>query len=431
MDRGIAVNREHMWALAATLGAKKVELARQVACYVPASELEEFVAASDEPLINVESALQISKLLFSDLKIGARLKLKTTKSGDRLSTGKKQLEALKRQHPVIPVILEYREASKLGSMIVTILEAARQEGDLWVVHGEIVTTRADTGRLAMRHPNLQNVPTRTAEGREVRAGFVARPGMLLISVDYSQIELRLLAHAAQEPNMLRIFREGGDIHLDTAMRAFGISDPKKVDKHLHRAPCKNVNFGIGYGLSASGLFDQMVVTFATANLPLPKWLTIDWCTTFIEAWFALYPKARDYFDLQHYRARRYGIVWTMFGRVKRVPQVRSCHARIREEGLRQAGNMPIQGDAADVFKIGMARVERLLAEWRAMGVYAEALLPIHDELLIEADEKWADTIRVMVEVEMARALVDSEGVLHSRCPILAEGSTMSEWRKAA
>lgn len=430
MQMGVAIDREYLWNLSSRLSKRKAELSREISSYVPLEKLEEYASGSDDSedlVLNPESAPQISKLLFEQLRVGSRERLKRTKSGSRISTGKKQLETLKHRHPVIPLILEYRECSKLDSTYCSTLPAiARWDQDSWRVYTTIVTTRTDTGRLASRGPNLQNIPARTDLGREVRAAFVPRPGCKLLSVDYSQIELRLLAHAANEPNMLRIFAEGGDIHLDTAMRAFGITDPKLVDKNLHRAPCKNVNFGVGYGLGPPGLYDLMALTFATARLPIPKWMTVEWCGEFIQKWFDLYPKCRDYFELQHYRARRYGIVWTMFGRVRRVPEVQSSIERVRAAGLRQAGNMPIQGDAADVMKIGMARVERLLAAWRASGIYVEALLPIHDELLIEVAEEWAEEVLAGVEMEMAAALDGFE----MRCPILAEGKVMDHgWVK--
>lgn len=432
MKVGVAIDREGLWALSDHLEARRVDLRKQIASYVPTQALEQFVTdSSDDLSINPESSDQISDLLFDQLKIGANLDLKKTKSGARISSGKKQLEALKRLHPVIPLILQYREASKLkGTYTDKMPRIARQAADgSWRIYGQIVTTRTETGRLAMRDPNLQNIPARTAEGRRVRAQFIPSPGKAMISVDYSQIELRLLAHASHDENMLRIFLAGGDIHLDTAMRAFNIADPKLVDKMLHRAPCKNVNFGVGYGLGPPGLYDLMAVTFATAGLDMPKWLTIEWCAEFIEKWFALYPMCRNYFELQHYRARRYGIVWTSFGRVRRVPEVYSTHNRIRQAGLRQAGNMPIQGMSADVIKIGMARVERRFEILRQEGIYVEALLSIHDELLIECDPDWADYIKETVTWEMEQALVNTDGVLECRCPILAEGKVMNRWEK--
>ena len=454
MRMGVGIDKEWLWELGSKLESRKVELRKEISSYVPPDKLEEFVSSSSGEgeggmglELNVESAEQVATLLFKLLGVGSGRQLKRTKSGKRVSTGKKQLETLKREHAIVPLILEYREASKLKNTYTDRLpEIARlhprgeeclicgrpHREDHWRVHTEILTTRTDTGRLASKSPNLQNIPVRTVLGREVRKAFVPQPGWKLVAADYSQFELRLLAHLSRDANMLRIFREGGDIHLATAMRAFGIDDPKKVDKILHRAPCKNVNFGIAYGLTYLGLYDLMALTHATAGVPVPDWLDEAWCMEFILKWFELYPQCVEYFELQHYRAKRYEIVWTMCGRVRPVPEVRSVHKRIREAGLRQAGNMPIQGSQADIFKVGMARVERRLVEWRAAGVGVEALLPIHDELLVEVEEGWEDEVKTLLEWEMGRAMHDGQtGELRCRVPILTEGKVMEEdrWTK--
>lgn len=279
-----------------------------------------------------------------------------------------------------------------------------------------------------------NCPARTEMGREIRKAFIAEPGTKLISADYSQIELRLLADRAAERNMIRIFNDGLDIHADTAMRAFGVPLEKVMSaegKLLYRAPCKNVNFGICYGLSAPGLYDMMMLTYATAGMTVPDWLTMEWCEQFIEKWFNLYPDAHEYFDLQHWRARRYGITWCLFGGVRRIPEVQSTHEKVIAAGLRQAGNNPIQRGAAGVMKIGMARVERRFEEMRADGMWVEALLPIHDELITQVDEEWADEVKVIVESEMAKAMVDEDTKeLRCRVPVLTEAKTMSRWVKS-
>jgi DNA polymerase-1 len=240
--------------------------------------------------------------------------------------------------------------------------------------------------------------------------------------------------------MIRIFREGGDIHLDTAMRAFGITDPKKVDKLLHRAPCKNVNFGIGYGLGAPGLLDLMALTYATAGLAIPDWLDLEWCEDFIQKWFGLYPMTAEYFALQHYRARRYRMVWTLAGRVRRVPEVASCLSRVHEAGLRQGGNMPIQGTAADLNKVGMGITDHSLEMLREAGVDVEALMSIHDELIVEVEDKWAEVVQPVVETSMAQCMnvwdagecggkVGRLGESLSRVPIKTDGHLMREWVK--
>jgi len=433
MRVGVAIDVERLGEISEILATKMSELELEITSYIPPAYLNAFLAESgDDIAINVDSAEQIAELLFKALKLGEGKDLKRTPSGKRISTDKKQMEKLKRDHPVIPKILEYREASKLKSTYADALPLqAKAEGDLHVIHAQFPTTRTSTGRLASRKPNLQNIPTRTKLGQMIRKAFIARPGCRLVSVDYSQIELRLLADRAHERKMIHVFDSGGDIHTETAMRAFGIDDSAKVDKISQRNPCKNVNFGIVYGLTSSGLYDLMAVTYATAGLPMPDWLDIEWCERFIEKWFNLYPDALEYFQLQHWRARRYEMVWDMFGRTRLVPEVRSQLERVQYAGLRQAGNLPIQAAAAGVMKIGMARVERVLEGIRASGVYAEALLPVHDELLIEVDAEWAEEVEEVCRWEMEQALVDESGELRCRVPIKTEGSIMTRWSKAA
>ena len=174
----------------------------------------------------------------------------------------------------------------------------------------------------------------------------------------------------------------------------------------------------------------MAVTYATAGVPMPDWLTEQWCEDFIHIWFNLYPKAKEYFDLIHYRARRYEIEWSLFGRVRRIPEVRSCHERIRSAGLRQAGNMPVQATAADVNKLGMARTEAMLEAYRASGLDAWALMSIHDELLLEVEEGWAEEVCAGVQFEMGSSMVDIKtGEEMCSVPIAAEGKVMDRWEK--
>lgn len=458
---GVMIDKEWLCQLTERLESTKQRLRAEIGEYIPQSALEEFVGSTSEMgmEINVDSAEQIGSVLFKTLRLGAGSGashgqgLKLTKSGKRLSTGKKQLEQLKHRHPIVPLILEYREASKLVNTYTVAMPqlAIRHTGstlarpvcavdgcgrrhweDHYRIHAEFPTTRTDTGRLASRRPNLQNIPAKSALGREVRKGFVASVGMRLVSVDFSQIELRLLAHAAQESAMCAVFHRGGDIHTATAMAAFDLPLESMVDKLLHRAPCKNVNFGIVYSLSAPGLYDLMVLTYAIAGMAVPDWLTVEWCEQFIDKWFGIYPGVRDLMDLYAYRTKRYGIAWTEAGRVRRVPEMQSVHRRIRAAGLRQAGNMPIQGLAADLFRLAMAMVEDRLEVWRQAGVEAEAMLPVHDELVIEADERWAEEIegevaRVMSNVMRVGGAGDGEELC--RVPVLAEGKVMTRWEK--
>lgn len=445
---GIAIDPEWFRDLSFRITTRMDELRKDICNYIPPETLEEFVSESGDELdFNVNSAPQIAELLFKKLHIGRGLRLKTTKSGSRLSTGKKQLETLKRFHPVIPRILDYREHSKLKSTYTdalprlarlhnrgTCLRCGRfHYREHLRIHTTILTTRTDTGRLASKRPNLQNIPARSALGREVRKGFIATEGMRLVTADYSQIEMRFLAHCARERNLLRIFEQHLDPHTDTAMRAFGKTYEEvtsDLGKLLYRAPCKNVNFGICYGLQANGLHDLMAVTYATAGIDLPDEIDLDWCADFIDQWFDLYPDAAEYFDLQHYRARRYKIVWTLFGRVRRVPEVDSVHERVQAAGLRQAGNMPIQGVAGDVFKIGMSRAHERFEQYRHCGVDVELLLPVHDELVSEVDEAWSDIAKEGMVCEMSQAMTDTETKeLRCRVSVDADGKEMERWTK--
>lgn len=445
---GIAIDPEWFQDLSSRISVRMGELKQDITGYIPQETLDEFVSESGDDLeFNVNSAPQIAKLLYEKLGIGRGLRLKTTKSGGRLSTGKKQLETLKRFHPVVPKILDYREHAKLKSTYTDALpRLARLHHrgacglcgrfhyrDHLRIHTSILTTRTDTGRLASKRPNLQNIPARSALGREVRKGFIATEGMRLVTADYSQIEMRFLADRAEEKNLLRIFANKLDPHTDTAMRAFNKTFEEvtsDLGKLLYRAPCKNVNFGICYGLQASGLYDLMAVTYATAGIDLPDYIDLDWCDRFIDQWFELYPDAEQYFEEQHYRARRYKLVWTLFGRVRRVPEVDSVHERVQAAGLRQAGNMPIQGVAGDVFKIGMSRAHERFEMYRDCGMDAELLIPVHDELVSECEEESADVVTGAMVWEMSQAMTDIETKeLRCRVEVSADGKDMERWTK--
>lgn len=446
---GVAIDIPYLNDLTVMLEREMEDLRIDIACEIPPDKLDEFVGKAanvdDWSPINVESGDQLATLIFDVLGVGKGTNLKTTKGGDRLSTGKKQLELLKKEHPVIGLVLNYRERSKLRNTYtlklpkIAVLHPRgdcpvcelKHVADSWRVHTEILTTRTDTGRLASKAPNLQNIPARTVLGRLVRAAFIPTPGMVLVACDYAQIELRLLAHCSEDPVMIKAFRDGVDIHLATAMHAFGITDPAQVDKLLHRAPCKNVNFGIVYGLTESGLYDQMALTYATAGKPLPDYIDVSWCGEFIRNWFGVYKCVEPYMDKQAYRTRRYGCVWTEAGRVRLVPEVRSVHKWIASAGLRQAGNCPIQGLAADVMKVGMARVEReVLEPTLREGVWCWPLLPIHDEILVECEEDYAEYVLERMGEEMGLSMTDVDTNRNMcRVPIGSDGKVMDRWKK--
>lgn len=456
---GIAIDIPYFNDLTSELSREMADLRDEIACEIPPDKLDMFcaIADADESAeleshpdnwspINVESGPQLAKLMFDVLGIGRGKDLKRTNSGDRLSTGKKQLEMLKKDHPVIGLVLAYRERSKLKNTYTTKLpKIARlhprsrccpicelpHAAPTFRIHTDFPTTRAATGRIASRNPNLQNIPARTLLGRKVRAGFIASPGTLLVSRDFSQIELRLLAHCANEANFIEIFRLGLDPHLQTAMRAFNITDPAKVDKLSQRAPCKNVNFMIVYGATPPGLYDQMAVTYATAGIALPDWLTLTWCEQFMHNWlYVLYPSVPPYMDGEFYRARRYGCVWDMFGRTRRVPEVQSALKWIVSAGLRQAGNLRIQSNGAGLMKLAMAESNDELELVLKSGVWSWPLLTIHDELIIEVEEDYADSICDLIGTIMDAVMVDKQsGINQCRVPILSDGHPMPRWIK--
>jgi DNA polymerase-1 len=417
---------------------------------VPAEKLDEFIEksnmdAEDDYLpMNVESTHQLVTLLFDVLSVGKGQTLRLTKGG-KISTGKKQLEKLKRDYPVVQLVLDYRERAKLrGTYTVKLPKMAKFHpggtcwcglehfSETWRVHTDILTTRTSTGRYASKNPNLQNVSVRTALGRQVRAGFVASPGTEIARADFSQMEMRIGGDYSGDKNLLRIFQQGLDPHLDTAMRAFKISDPAKVDKLLHRDPARHLNFGIFYGLTDEGLYDQIGVTYATAGQTVPDWLTKEWCQGFITQWFEeLYPEVKGYLEAQHYRAYRYGVVWTKFGRVRRVPETRSVHKRVVEAGLRQAGNMPIQGTGADMMKLALAEIqERIEEDFRSCGIWCWPLMTVHDEILVEVEEGYGELVQCMMEEVMMNVLRDKDtGEDLCKVPIKADGKIMRCWEK--
>lgn len=446
MRVGLAVDREWLADLSITFGHTKDELRKDVVSYIPADRLEQFVSESGDELdatrFNADSPVQIAELLFTMLGVdGSRLK---RTAGGRVSTGKKQLETIKTQHPVIAKILQYRQISKLiGSFCNKLPQLARfhnggvckacglvHHGDHWRIHGQIMTTRTAPGRLAMKAPNLQQIPSRTVEGREVRKAFIAAPGTKLVSRDLSQSHLRILAHLAHEETMRSIFLAKGDIHKATARRAFGIPADQEPDKLTQRDPSKTAIFLTIYGGGGSTLYDTLVTNFALAGAPQPEWLTLPWCERFIETQFEIYPGMRAYFELQHYRAQRYGFVWCPFGRVRLVPEVWSCHERIKQAGLRQAGNHPIIAMESGIYKVAQARVERRLIEFRDQGIHAEAVLPVHDELIAEVDEDWVDEVGDTMGWEMEESLRDIDsGEMLTTVPTVSEGHAMFRWTK--
>jgi DNA polymerase-1 len=290
------------------------------------------------------------------------------------------LQAIRHEHEIVPAIEEWREVTKLKSTYLDAFpELIGADGRL---HTTFNQTAATTGRLSSTNPNLQNIPIRTEQGREIRACFVAEPGMRLISADYSQVELRLLAHIADEPVLKDIFRRGEDVHTATAEAILG----GKTDPGT-RSKAKMVNYGIVYGLSAFGLADRLQIEKEEAQ-------------QFIDAYLERFPKVKEFIDATIAQATTEGYVATLFGRIRRVPELRSRQFQTRSLGERLAVNMVIQGTAADIIKVAMVRCRD---ELRGTGLETRLVLQIHDELLFEGPEAEVEQASEIVRREMAEA----------------------------
>jgi uracil-DNA glycosylase family 4 len=346
--------------------------------------------------INIDSNQQVAHVLFDVLNLPV---IKRTKKERRPATGDEVLTKLEGKHPVIPVIQKFRELSKLkGTYTDTIPKLAVWDGDsgCWRVHTTIRFTRTATGRLSSADPNLQNQPTRTDEGRQIRGGFIASDGCLLLSCDYSQIELVGMAHDSGDKRMLEIFSSGGDIHAQTASDMFGIALGRLDDKK-HRYPAKRVNFGIPYGITAQGLYREFLLA------GLKEW-SVPRCQEFIDTWFELYPGVAEYFKQIKLQARAKGYVTDYFGRIRFIPGVRAKDKYLQEEALRQAGNMPIQALAAGVIKIAMADTYKVSKDFQKMGIICRPLLQVHDDLIFEVQKSEIDYVAPVIQSVMETAV---------------------------
>jgi DNA polymerase-1 len=317
---------------------------------------------------NLNSTQQLSKALFTTLKLEPPDKRKTTSSG-HFSTSADVLELLRGKHPVVDQILEYRELAKLSSTYVEALPA-QVNPQTRRVHTSYNQTGSVTGRLASTDPNLQNIPTRTELGRKIRRAFLADPGWLLLSVDYSQIELRIVAHMANDKAMLAAFHAGQDIHAATAAAILNI--PLAEVTKDQRRHAKAINFGLIYGMSAFGLSRSTDLTLAEAE-------------NFVSAYFKQFPGVKAYLDDLRKKATSQGYVETMLGRRRYFPNLRNqMNPNLRNREEREAINAPIQGTAADIMKLAMLKVP---PELKAAKLQARLLLQVHDELVLECPEK--------------------------------------------
>jgi DNA polymerase-1 len=350
---------------------------------------------------NLNSPPQLREVLFDRLGLKSGKKTAKTRAA---STAEEVLEELALDHELPRKIMEYRQVQKLKSTYVDALPVL-VNADTGRIHATLNQTVAATGRISASDPNLQNIPIRTVEGRRIRSAFVAEPGHRLLSADYSQIELRILAHLSKDATLIDTFRRGEDVHDRTAREIFGPLSPLPVDEQ--RRVSKMVNYALLYGKSAFTLAKDLGVSRTEA-------------ATFIEAYFARYPSVRGFIDDTIARARETGYVRTLLGRLRRLPDLRARNPQIRFEAERQAMNTPVQGSAADLIKKAMID---LFAALGARGMKSRLILQIHDELLLEVPE---------AEAEEARALVKSimEGALQLDVPLVVDARLGRNWAEA-
>jgi DNA polymerase I len=342
------------------------------------AKAKEIYAAAGGFEFNINSPKQLGDVLFNKLALPKPVKYG---KGRMISTAVDVLETLALTHEVPRLVLEYRQLSKLKSTYVDALPLLlnRDSGRL---HTTFDQTGTATGRLSSANPNLQNIPIRTELGREIRAGFIAEPGHVLLAADYSQIELRLLAHYSQDRLLVEAYRRGDDVHTLTASQVFGV--PPLMVTPDHRRMAKVVNFGIVYGLSPFGLAQKLDIEKSDAK-------------RFIDAYFEKYAGVRKFIDKTLDDARRDGSVRTLFGRIRPIPDINSKNANARGFAERTAVNTPLQGTAADLIKIAMIRIDAILRE-RQMK--SRMTLQVHDELLFEVPQAEVDTMRSLVRHEM-------------------------------
>ena len=328
---------------------------------------------------NLNSPKQLGHILFEKLMLPVR---KKTKSG--YSTNAEVLESLRGYSPIIDAILEYRQLSKLKSTYVDgLLKVVSDDGR---IHSKLNQTETRTGRISSSEPNLQNIPVRSELGREMRRFFIAPEGRVLVDADYSQIELRVLAHIADDKTMIEAFNNGVDIHTLTASQVFGMPE-MLVDSSL-RSKAKAVNFGIVYGIGAFSLSKDIGVSRAEAD-------------RYIKGYLSTYSGVSDYMDKTIKKAKADGYVVTEFGRKRYLPELSSSNANMRNFGERVARNAPIQGTAADIIKIAMINVSKRL---KAEKLNAQLIMQVHDELIIECDKSDADKVAEILKYEMENAV---------------------------
>jgi DNA polymerase-1 len=372
-------------------------ITERVRAEIAGLEDEIFVLAGTEFLI--ASPQQLGEILFERLGLSRKRRGKTG-----FSTDARVLQAIRAEHEIIPLIERWRELSTLTKTYLDVLPAMADERSR--IHTTFLQAVAQTGRLSSTNPNMQNVPIRTPLGREIRGCFEAEPGAVLISADYSQIELRVLAHAAEEPVLMEIFKRGEDVHTATASQVFGVS-PGEIDPGM-RSKAKMINYGIVYGLSDFGLADRL-------NIPREE------AKEFIDAYLERFPRVAAFMAATIERAKEEGYVKTLWGRRRQIPELRARNYQVRTLGERLAVNTVIQGTAADIIKLAMVRSHAALA---ASGLATKLLLTIHDELLFDGPPAEAEQARTLIEREMIGVWEPHEP------PMAVEAGVGANWLEA-
>jgi len=348
---------------------------------------------------NVNSPPQLAEILFDKLNLQPNARRGKAKAR---STAAEILEELSARHPLPAKVIEFREVSKLKSTYVDALPKLIHP-ETGRLHTSFSQTGTATGRLSSSDPNLQNIPIRTELGRQIRAAFVAEKGKVLLSADYSQIELRVMAHFSKDPVLVEAFRNGEDIHARTAQEVFGVGPMAQTAEH--RRAAKAINFGIIYGLSPFGLAQQLGIEQKEA-------------AQFINAYFARYRGVKEYLDNLLAETRKTGMARTLFGRIRPIPEITSPQVQLRNFAERTALNSPLQGTAADLIKMAMIDIDRRLAEEK---FEAKMILQVHDELLFEAPAKESGKLQKLVREEM-------EGVYKLTVPMVVEIGVGPNWR---
>jgi DNA polymerase-1 len=359
---------------------------------------EEIYALAGKPF-NINSPQQLGLILFEEMGLPAQGRTGKTKN---YSTAADVLEALAAEYPVAGKVLEYRQLTKLKGTYIDALPALLVDGR---VHTTFNQAGAATGRLSSSNPNLQNIPIRTEMGREIRAAFVPEPGWVLVAADYSQIELRLLAHFSRDPVLVEAFQKNEDIHTRTAAEVFGVA-PLMVTPEMRRN-AKAVNFGIVYGQTAFGLAAQLGVPKGEAE-------------QYIRGYFARYAGVKEWIDRTVQEVRQRGYTLTLHGRRRPIPDITSKNPNARSFAERTAVNTPLQGTAADLIKLAMIRIDE---ELRQRGMQARMLLQVHDELVFECPKDEVEELAALAKQRMER--VETLAV-----PLLVDVGRGANWRDA-